>query len=105
SHPWSSPAMRPRFVLVAALAAIVLGGALMVPAAYARLRGGSDARTVGSELVVPGQARPPALAAQPPAPPAPPPAPTLAVQPVSLKVDGFYSWALLDRKTGKISGR
>jgi hypothetical protein len=40
------------------------------------------------------------IAAQP-APPAPP---TLAAREVNVDATGFFSWALLDRRTGKISG-
>ncbi|GAA1802514.1 hypothetical protein HC028_07430 [Planosporangium flavigriseum] len=36
--------------------------------------------------------------------PAPPARPMLTTHPVSLDVKGFASWALLDRKTGKITG-
>jgi hypothetical protein len=82
--------MRPRVIMVLAIAAIVLGGVLLVPAAYGRLASGTAS---GTNAASPS-----------PAPPAAPPPPTLAAGPVSVKVDGFFSWALLDRKTGKISG-
>jgi hypothetical protein len=36
--------------------------------------------------------------------PAPPPRPTLVAHEVSVDAKGFFSWALLDRKSGKISG-
>jgi hypothetical protein len=36
--------------------------------------------------------------------PAPPARPTLTAHPVSVNVNGFFSWALLDRQTGKITG-
>jgi len=73
--------MRPRVTLVLAIATVVLGGLLLVPAAYARLNGDGGAT---------------------PSAPAPP---TLAAAPVTVKgVDGFLSWALLDRESGKISG-
>jgi hypothetical protein len=36
--------------------------------------------------------------------PAPPPPPLSAARPVSLTAQGFYSWALLDRETGVMSG-
>jgi hypothetical protein len=89
--------MRPRVILAAALASIVLGGLLLVPAAFAKLRDGSDS----------GQSGAPAAEPTPtptPTPPPPPPPPTLAPQPVSAKVNGFLSWALLDRKSGRING-
>jgi hypothetical protein len=85
--------MRPRVIMVLALATIVAGGVLLVPAAYARLN--ADATT--------GAAGPAGTVAV--AKLAAPPPPTLAAAPVSVKVaNGFFSWALLDRKTGKISG-
>jgi hypothetical protein len=34
----------------------------------------------------------------------PPPVPTLSYRPVDVHVDGFFSWALLDRRTGTING-
>ncbi|GAA1845191.1 hypothetical protein [Asanoa iriomotensis] len=87
--------MRPRVVMVLAIAALLLGGVLLVPAAYAKLNdsGGGTA----------------AAAASGPAPTIPPkvvepPQPTLAPGPVSVTVDGFYSWALMDLSSGKISG-
>lgn len=78
--------MRPRLL---AVMAVVLGIALIIPAAYARLDdGGTD-----SEASVPT-----------PAPAAPPP-PTLADAPVSVPFEGeFFSWALMDRQTDTISG-
>jgi hypothetical protein len=36
--------------------------------------------------------------------PAPPPQPTLAAHEVNVDAKGFFSWALLDRQSGKISG-
>jgi hypothetical protein len=89
--------MRPRVILAAALASIVLGGLLLVPAAFAKLRdasGESGSSTAGAA---------PSPTPSPTSPPPPPP-PTLAAQPVSVRVDGFVSWALLERATGKISG-
>ncbi|MGI5211498.1 hypothetical protein [Plantactinospora sp. CA-290183] len=83
--------MRPRLIMAFAIATVVLGGMLLVPAAYARLANpgapsSSDETPAGST-------------------PAAPPPPTLAAAPVTMSgVDGFFSWALLDRKTGKISG-
>jgi hypothetical protein len=86
--------MRPRVILVAALACIVLGGLLLVPAAFAKLR---------DQPVAPSDAGPTPTPAPEPPPPPPPPL-TLASQRVSVKVDGFFSWALLDRDTGRITG-
>ncbi|ROT33914.1 hypothetical protein [Micromonospora sp. HM5-17] len=84
--------MRSRLPLVLAIAAIVLGGLLLVPTAYAKLvgPGSGDSSSPDEEAGII---------------PAAPPAPTLAAAPVTVRgVDGFVSWALLDRKTGKISG-
>ncbi|GIF65388.1 hypothetical protein Ais01nite_34230 [Asanoa ishikariensis] len=86
--------MRPRVVMVLAIAALLLGGVLLVPAAYAKISdggGGSAATAAGPAPTIPPKV-------------VEPPQPTLAPQPVSVKVDGFYSWALMDLKTGKISG-
>jgi len=98
--------MRPRMILATALAAIVLGGVLVVSNGFAMLgeeerRGQASAKEAGT-----GQSPASAAlnAAPDPAPPPPPPPATLVAGPVSVKVNGFYSWALLDRKTGKISG-
>lgn len=65
---------------------------MLVPAAYARLNDGSGLGVFGAD--------PPPLAEV-----APPPPPTLAPAEVSVPdVGPFFSWALLDRSTGKISG-
>ncbi|MGW4501224.1 hypothetical protein ACWENR_21750 [Micromonospora sp. NPDC004336] len=85
--------MRSRVTLVLAVVAVLLGGGLLVPAAYARLSGG-DAGSGGSGG---GSVAAPA--------PTPPPPPTLAAGPVSVSFKGeFFSWALMDRETGEISG-
>jgi hypothetical protein len=86
--------MRPRVVMLLAIAAIVLGGVLLVPTAYARLTG--DAGNTGGGGGG-GSAKSTALT--------PPPPPTLANVPVSVPFKGdFFSWALLDRKTDNITG-
>ncbi|MEU4471370.1 hypothetical protein [Micromonospora sp. NPDC023888] len=86
--------MRSRVTLVLAITAVLLGGVLLVPAAYARLSDGSGGGGGGG-----GDATVAAPA------PTPPPPPTLAAGPVSVNFQGdFFSWALLDRQTGKISG-
>ncbi|RKN24061.1 hypothetical protein D7147_03395 [Micromonospora musae] len=87
--------MRSRVTMVLAVAAVVLGSALLVPTAYARLSGGdgggSSGGSGGADVAAPA--------------PSPPPPPTLAAGPVSVDFDGdFFSWALMDRKTGNISG-
>ncbi|SCL58100.1 hypothetical protein GA0070606_2880 [Micromonospora citrea] len=85
--------MRSRVTLVLAVVAVLLGGGLLVPAAYARLSG-DDAGSGGSGG---GSVAAPA--------PTPPPPPTLAAGPVSVNFKGeFFSWALMDRQTGQISG-
>lgn len=81
--------MRSRVTLGLAVLAILLGGVMLVPAAYARLAADDGS---GTESVAA------------PTPTAPPP-PTLAASPVAVNFKGeFFSWALLDRQTGGISG-
>lgn len=91
--------MRPRLVMVFAIVAIVLGGVLMVPAAYARFSGGGSAKATGTSPAASPKAAPtiPPTVVEPPRP-------TLAPGPVAANVDGYFSWAFLDRSTGKISG-
>lgn len=87
--------MRPRVIMVLAVAAIALGGIILVPAASARMTGGAfDLSTI----------MPPAKVA--PAPPAAPKPPTLAPAPVTVEVGAgnYVAWALLDRETGAIAG-
>ncbi|MEU7798651.1 hypothetical protein AB0J14_07135 [Micromonospora arborensis] len=86
--------MRSRVTMVLAITAVLLGGVLLVPAAYARLSSGDSSGGGG------GAASTVAAPA-----PTPPPPPTLAAGPVSVNFKGeFFSWALLDRQTGKIAG-
>ncbi|ATO15463.1 hypothetical protein CO540_17795 [Micromonospora sp. WMMA2032] len=88
--------MRPRVTMVLAIVAVLIGGVMLVPAAYAKLSGGDGGSGLGG--IGGGQ--------QVPAPsPTAPPAPTLADAPVSVNFKGeFFSWALMDRKTGRITG-
>ncbi|SCG47124.1 hypothetical protein [Micromonospora inositola] len=89
--------MRPRVAMVLAIVAVLLGGVMLVPAAYARLSGGGALASIGG--IGGGAENVPA-----PAPTTPPP-PTLAAGPVSVNFKGqFFSWALMDRQTGQISG-
>ncbi|GIF74248.1 hypothetical protein [Asanoa siamensis] len=88
--------MRPRVVMVLAIAALLLGGVLLVPAAYAKLNDDSGAGSTAAAAAGPAPTIAPKLVE--------PPQPTLAPGPVSVKVDGFYAWALMDLKSGKISG-
>ncbi|WP_320067428.1 hypothetical protein [Micromonospora sp. RTGN7] len=88
--------MRPRVAMVLAVVAILLGSAMLVPAAYARLSaddtGGAGGGGGGTESVAAPE-------------PAAPPPPTLAAGPVSVNFSGeFFAWALLDRSTDTISG-
>ncbi|MBQ0902597.1 hypothetical protein [Micromonospora sp. U21] len=86
--------MRSRVIMVFAVVAVLLGGVLLVPAAYARLAGDDGIGGGGGGA---GSVAAPS--------PTPPPPPTLAAGPVSVTFKGeFFSWALLDRQTGKISG-
>ena len=89
--------MRPRVTMVLAIVAVLIGGVMLVPAAYARLSGGDALASIGG--IGGGAQNVPA-----PAPTTPPP-PTLAAGPVSVNFNGeFFSWALMDRETGEISG-
>ncbi|MGS2613801.1 hypothetical protein ACVCAH_04600 [Micromonospora sp. LZ34] len=83
--------MRSRVTMVLAVVAVLLGGVLLVPAAYARLAGDGDAGGGAGSVAAPA--------------PTPPPPPTLAAGPVAVTFKGeFFSWALMDRETGEISG-
>ncbi|MFJ1540741.1 hypothetical protein ACIODS_19560 [Micromonospora chalcea] len=85
--------MRPRVTMVLAIVAVLVGGVMLVPAAYAKFAGGSGEGGIGGGGQVPA-----------PSPTAPAP-PTLADAPVSVKFDGeFFSWALMDRETGTVTG-
>lgn len=82
--------MRSRVTMVLAVTAVLLGGVMLVPTAYARLSAGTD------------EGAPASVAAPTPEPPPPP---TLAPAKVSVNFKGeFFSWALMDRASGKISG-
>ncbi|MEU8166179.1 hypothetical protein AB0B97_06630 [Micromonospora sp. NPDC049004] len=85
--------MRSRVTMVFAVVAVLLGGVLLVPTAYARLStdDSSGGGGGGASVAAPK--------------PTPPPPPTLAAGRVSVSFKGdFFSWALMDRQTGKISG-
>ncbi|MGC4895571.1 hypothetical protein [Micromonospora sp. DT31] len=85
--------MRPRVTLVLAIVAILVGGAMLVPAASATLSGRGDTGGAGGGQQVPA-----------PSPTAPAP-PTLADAPVSVNFRGeFFSWALMDHATGTVTG-
>ncbi len=82
--------MRSRVIMVLAVTAVLVGGVMLVPAAYARLSAGQ------------AEQKPESVAAPTPVPP---PQPTLAAGPVSVNFKGdFFSWALMDRESGEISG-
>ena len=88
--------MRPRVVLLACLAASLSLGLLVVPAARARMS------SIGADLPLrPAVAHAAVTNHIKVAMQAPPPAPTLRARPVTLRVTGFASWALLDRRTGR----
>ena len=96
--------MRPRVIVLLALAVLALGGVLLVPTAYAKLTGGRTDAGGGGGAAGGGKTAEPSAGATPTPPPAPA-APTLANAPVSVPFNGkFFSWALLDRATGKITG-
>ncbi|WP_026268463.1 hypothetical protein [Micromonospora sp. CNB394] len=85
--------MRPRVTLVLAIVAVLVGGVMLVPAAYAKLAGGNGTGGVGGGEQVPAPA------------PTAPATPTLADAPVSVNFEGeFFSWALMDRETGTVTG-
>jgi hypothetical protein len=89
-------------VIVAAVVAIVAGGVIMVPSAMAKF-GSKDQADSATWVSHHATAAP--LASSAPSPSPRPPAPaTLKARPVSVTVDGFFSWALMDRTTGKIAG-
>ncbi|MBQ1051561.1 hypothetical protein KBX50_24205 [Micromonospora sp. C51] len=82
--------MRSRVTMVLAATAVLLGGVMLVPAAYARLSAG-EAEAAAESVAAPT--------------PAPPPPPTLAAGKVSVNFKGeFFSWALLDRETDQLAG-
>ncbi|WFE23055.1 serine hydrolase [Solwaraspora sp. WMMD937] len=90
--------MSSRVTLTVVLAALVVGAVLVIPTASARFVGGTgpDANRSAVELIDPTLAM-----AESPEPPA---VPTLRAVPVSVPVDGFMTWALLDRDSGEIGG-
>ncbi|WP_341718550.1 hypothetical protein QQG74_01750 [Micromonospora sp. FIMYZ51] len=82
--------MRSRVIMVFAVTTVLLGGAMLVPAAYARLSSG-EAKPGQESVAAPT--------------PEPPPPPTLAAGKVSVNFKGeYFSWALMDRESGEISG-
>jgi hypothetical protein len=90
--------MRPRVVLLACVAASLGLGLLVVPAARARMT------SIGADLPLrPAVAQAAATNHIRVAMQAPPPEPTLRARPVTLQVNGFASWALLDRRTGQMA--
>ncbi|MFY1635618.1 hypothetical protein ACN27F_20485 [Solwaraspora sp. WMMB335] len=93
--------MSSRVTLTVVLAALVVGGVLMIPTASARLAGAGTPvanEPVGIRSDATADAAPAVASPQPPV------VPTLRAAPVSVTVDGFMSWALLDRATGEIDG-
>ncbi|MEV4758888.1 hypothetical protein AB0J86_27850 [Micromonospora sp. NPDC049559] len=85
-----------RVILAFAIAAVVLGAALLVPAAYSQFVAGTGTARDGSGGVPAG---PVEALLVPPAPP------TLTAGRVSVSFEGsFLSWALLERRSGRLSG-
>ena len=97
--PWAA---RPRLLGAVALAVAVVaaGIALVVPSAFARLQDDQSAIQPANPATPPTSSP---LAEPTPTRPAQAQQPTLAANPVAVDVDGFVSWALLDR-AGRISG-
>src|SRR5262249_27123983 len=87
--------MRARVILLAiALALLVTGGAA-VPERVARVPG-NPPDPASAARAVPHPSQVGAEAATPP--------PLLAAGPVTVNHNGFWSWALLDRKSGELAG-
>lgn len=85
--------MRSRLISLFAVALLLLATGVLPVVAYADL---TPTPPPSGQAVVPST--PPVAA------PAPPSPPTLAAAPVSVPVDGFFSWAFLDRRTGRVAG-
>ncbi len=90
-----------RWLLVLALASILLGGAA-VYAAFPRDKGGTPAAAPTTPVAISDA---PIVAPESPKPSGKPMA-DLLVGPhtVNLKIDGWYSWALMDTRTGELYG-
>lgn len=99
-----------RWLLIVAIASIVLGGAA-VYAAFPRDKGRPANSSSGTQSAAPGAS---ALGASPGASANPAESPKatttgmtdllLGPHPVNLKIDGWYSWALMDTRTGELYG-
>lgn len=94
--------MRRRGYLVVGTAAAAVAGLLTTSLAAADTSAGAAGAAPSSSPTISspssGPHRPATARATAPRPP------TLTARPVRVKVDGFFSWALLDRRTGKIAG-
>ena len=96
--------MRPRVIMAVAVAVILLGGGF-VPAADARLTDTTTEPAARSDVTAVAADTTAATATAAPAPVTAPPPPTLASAQVSVQgMDDFFSWTLLDRDSGEISG-
>ncbi|MFY1697286.1 MULTISPECIES: hypothetical protein [unclassified Solwaraspora] len=91
--------MTSRVTVTVVLAALVVGAVLMIPTASARLVGDMTSNADNQPATALTESTPTA-----PESPEPPAVPTLRAAPVSVPVDGFLSWALLDRASGEING-
>jgi hypothetical protein len=96
--------MTSRVTLTAMLAAVMVGGVLLIPAASARLVADATPADAGLAGMPANTADAADTVAQVAESPQPPVGATLHAAPVSVAVDGFLSWALLDRTTGEIGG-
>lgn len=95
--------MRPRLILAAALLFAVTSGLVLVSSAMA----GNDLRPTGQAgWREPTEAPPDPAAVPPPEPavvePSDPRRPDLSAE-VSVEIDGFLTWAVLDRATGRMA--
>jgi hypothetical protein len=98
-------------IIVSTTAAILVGYHLTTLAAHAAARTPSGASTDASGApastdapVAPDPASPTAAASGTPKVNTATPGPLLAAGPVNVSVDGFLSWALMDRQTGGVTG-
>lgn len=76
------------------VASIIIGGFMLGPAAWAIF-------APKTKTATPTAQQPPIPSPSPSPLPAPP---TLTFHPVTVQVDGFFSWALLNRRDGQLAG-
>jgi hypothetical protein len=92
-----------RWLLILAVVSILLGG-VAVYAAFPRRKG--DLVAADTSPAATAASRSPANDATPSGPSVPPDMSDLLVGPheVNLKIDGWYSWAIMDTRTGELYG-